>query len=163
MADLEITRLLPNPAGKDRTPTNQVTNDQLNGEWVEFRNESGRDLRIDGVSITHRTFNNRCEAQSDDTLTTFNGVMPTGHSIRLHTGRGQAVDDYRDPTLRHLFLNRGNFVWNNVCGDRAGLYVSSGAEIDYAYYDPRPPEGVALDRVADTHRLAVPTPVYSRR
>jgi len=38
MASLYIIRGLPNPAGKDRTPRHQITNEQLNGEWVEFEN-----------------------------------------------------------------------------------------------------------------------------
>jgi hypothetical protein len=154
MSDLTITRLLPNPAGKDRTPSNQVTNAQLNGEWVQFKNASGKNLSINGVSVTHRTFGYGCAVHGEDQLTTFNGVLPAGHSIRLHTGRGESSDDPQDSTLRHLFLNRGNFVWNNICGDRATLRVSSGGQIDSAYYDRNPPEGVVLERVQGTDRLA---------
>jgi hypothetical protein len=162
MQDLYITHLLPNPMGKDRTPTNLVTNEQLNGEWVQFENTSGKELLLDGVSIRHRTFNNQCAATGDEELTGFIGPMPAGHSIRLHTGHGQPFDDPRDPKLRHLFLNRWNFVWNNVCGDRAVLRVVAG-EIDRAEYDRRPPEGVVLERVPGTNKLAVPVPAYTRR
>src|SRR4051794_16883111 len=42
MPELLITRAVPNPAGKDRTPANTVTNQQLNGEWIEFTNSSQR-------------------------------------------------------------------------------------------------------------------------
>jgi hypothetical protein len=61
-----------------------------------------------------------------------------------------------------VYLVGGNFVWNNVCGDRAGLYVASGVEIDYAYYDAKPREPVVLERTTGTHRLAAPVPVYTR-
>jgi hypothetical protein len=163
MADLEVTRLLPNPAGKDRTPANQVTNAQLNGEWVEFRNTTAKTLNIEGVYITHRTFTSRCEPIQDERLTTFKGNLSSGHSVRLHSGSGTDGTDPYDPTLHHVYVGRGNFVWNNVCGDRAGLYVASGVEIDYAYYDRNPPEGVILERVPGSHRLAVPVPAYTRR
>jgi hypothetical protein len=60
MSDLVISRLRPNPLGKDRAPTHFVTSEQLNGEWVEFRNTTGRSLSIDRCSIHHGTFTSAC-------------------------------------------------------------------------------------------------------
>jgi hypothetical protein len=149
--DLTVTRILPNPTGKDRS-SGSVMNQQLNAEWVEFQNTSGRQLNLEGVAMLHRTFDSLCRSGGDDWLTNFNGLMPNGHSIRVHSGEGEPHDDAHDPTLRHLFLNRKNFVWNNRCGDRPALRVSDG-EIDHAYYDPNPPEGTVLKRVPGTNRL----------
>lgn len=151
MTDLEISRALPNPAGKDRTPANRITNEQLNGEWIQFRNTTQKALSIDGVTISHHTFNAYCQMTDEDQLTSFTGPMPAGSSIRLHTGTGQPSDE---GSLRHLYLGRGNFVWNNDCGDTAVLKVASGGVIDRASYDPNPPEGVVLNRIPGTERLA---------
>lgn len=151
MPDLLITRTLPNPAGKDRTPGHLVNNDQLNGEWIEFRNSTQKTLTIDGVSIAHHTFNSYCRQTDEDVLTSFTGPMPAGSSIRLHTGAGQPWDE---GTIRHLYLGRGNYVWNNRCGDTALLRVADGGLIDQASYDPNPPEGTILNRVLGTDRLA---------
>lgn len=150
MPDLLVTRALPNPAGKDRVPGYLVDNDQLNGEWVEFRNTTQNMLTIDGVSIAHYTFNSYCRQTSEDVLTSFTGSMASGSSIRLHTGSGQSWDE---GSIRHLYLGRGNYVWNNGCGDTAVLRVAAGGLIDRASYDSNPPEGTVLNRVPGTDRL----------
>lgn len=152
MPDLLVTRALPNPAGKDRTPGHLVKNEQLNGEWIEFQNTTQKTLTIDGVSIAHHTFNAYCQNTGEDQLTTFTGPMPSGSSIRLHTGIGEAWDE---GSIRHLYLNRRNFVWNNQCGDAAVLRVKDGGLIDWAAYAPQPPEGAVLNRIPGTNRLAV--------
>lgn len=158
MPDLTITKALPNPTGKDSSAGRPVSNQQLNGEWVEFANTNSerKNLTINGVSISHVTFNRNCQKTGEDQLTTFNGSIPYGHSIRLHTGEGTPYDE---GTIRHLFLDRANYVWNNVCGDTAILRVSTGGEIDSASYAPNPPEGVILNRVPGTNTLS---PAYAR-
>lgn len=152
MPDLLITRALPNPIGKDRTPANQVTNDQLNSEWIEFRNETGGRLTIDGVRLNHTTFTDRCIPIQEALVTSFNGQMPAGSSIRVHTGSGTPWDD---GDVRHLYAGLRNYVWNNRCGDTAVLRVADGGLIDRASYERNPPEGVVLERVPNTDRLAV--------
>lgn len=151
MPDLLITRALPNPAGKDRTPANQVTNDQLNGEWIEFRNNTAGGWDIGGITLHHTTFSARCERTGEDFLMRFQGVLAIGQSLRIHTGTGTAWDE---GLIRHLYAARTNFVWNNVCGDVAVLRFGSGELHDWASYDRNPPEGVVLDRVPNTNRLA---------
>ena len=152
MADLLITRALPNPAGKDRNPAHRASNDQLNAEWIEFRNDTDKTITIDGVTIGHQTFNDFCQRMREDELTTFRGSMASRSSIRLHTGVGEPADE---GIIRHLYLNRSNYVWNNRCGDTAVLRVASGGLIDQASYEPKPPEGAVLNRVPGTNRLAV--------
>lgn len=154
MPDLLVTRVLPNPAGKDRLYPYPPSNDQLNAEWVEFGNVGGRVLSLDGVTISHYTFDRSCSRTGEDLLTTFNGTLDAGRSIRLHTGRGETR---ADGTVWHLYAGRSNYAWNNECGDTAVLRSGRQELIDWASYDPEPPEGAVLNRVPGTNKLsAVP-------
>lgn len=151
MPDLYITTVTPNPAGKDRTPANQVTNTQLNGEWLEFQNTSQRALSLDGVSLCHYTFDNFCRKTGEDILTGFHGSLAAGRRMRVHTGSGQP---WPEGTIHHVYVGRSNFAWNNRCGDTALLRHSAGHNIDWAGYDPNPGEGAVLLRVPNTNKLA---------
>lgn len=44
--ELTIVRIKPNPAGKDRPAYSGPTAEQLAAEWVDFRNDSGRDADL---------------------------------------------------------------------------------------------------------------------
>jgi predicted extracellular nuclease len=154
MSELTITRAVPNPAGKDRTASNMVRNEQLNNEWIEFANTSQRTLSLDGIALSHYTFEKSCSKTGEDGLAVFNGSLQAGYSIRVHTGTGTAWDE---GSIRHLYAARGNFAWNNRCGDTSVLRNSRGEVVDWATYDPNPPEGVVLNRVPGTNKLqAVP-------
>jgi hypothetical protein len=157
MPDLTVTKALPNPIGKDSSHGRPVSNQQLNGEWVEFKstNSEGKNLTMDGVSISHTTFTHSCQRTGEERLMTFNGALAAGYSVRVHTGNGEPYDE---GTVRHLFANRGNYVWNNGCGDTAILRAQSGGEIDSASYAPHPSEGVVLVRIPGTHTLS---PAYA--
>lgn len=150
MSDLVITRALPNPMGKDRTPAHLVTNEQLNGEWIEFTNDGGRRLSIDGCSIHHKTFTSACVNTGSDQVTTFKGVMEIGESIRLHTGTGEP---WNEGSLWHLYVGSRNYIWNNKCGDTAELRAKDGGRIDKASYAPNQREGAVLRRVPNTEWL----------
>jgi hypothetical protein len=156
MPDLVVTRALPNPPGKDRRPTSGPTNDQLNNEWVEFANAAGRELLIDGVTISHHTFDRSCNDTGEDQLTTFNGILGSGQSVRLHTGSGTP---WNEGVIRHLYVGRSNYAWNNACGDTAVLRTARGEVVDWASYDPQSPEGVVLSRVPGTNKLS---PAWAR-
>src|SRR3990170_1123050 len=67
MPDLPVTRALPNPVGKDLLG-GWATNEQLNGEWVEFHNVSQRLLSLEGVAILHYTFSRNCEKTGEERL-----------------------------------------------------------------------------------------------
>jgi len=152
MSDLTITRALPNPAGKDRTPANTVTNQQLNGEWIEFANSSQRILPMDGVTLDHFTFTGTCTKTGEDRLMVFNGLLLPGNSVRVHTGSGAPWDE---GSIRHLYAERGNFAWNNRCGDAGVIRNNGGAVVDWAAYDANPPEGAVLNRLPGTNTLTV--------
>lgn len=149
MTQLTVTRALPNPLGKDRTPSHQVTNQQLNGEWVEFANTSGGRLNLDGLALDHYTFNHACTKTGEDRATTFTGLLENGQSMRVHTGTGTT---YVEGAIIHVFLNRSNFIWNNQCGDTAALRAGNNL-VDWASYAARPAEGAILQRVPGTNTL----------
>lgn len=144
-----MTYALPNPAGKDRSASG-VSNTQLNGEWVEFRNNISQAVTLNGVSLFHQTYNQSCQRTGYDSLINFNGSLAPGQSIRLHTGTGQT---FQDGNVFHLFLNRGNYVWNNRCGDSVILQLGSTL-IDWAAYGTNPPEGRILTRTVGQNWLS---------
>jgi hypothetical protein len=149
MSALLVTFALPNPAGKDRSASG-VTNVQLNNEWVEFKNVINQSVPLEGLALLHQTYNPSCQRTGEESLFTFKGSLAPGQSVRLHTGRGETK---QEGAVFHLYLNRGNFVWNNRCGD--SVILRSGTTIvDWAAYDRNPPEGRVLARIAGTNKLA---------
>lgn len=148
MPNLLVNYAHPNPAGKDRSSSG-TTNSQLNGEWVEFRNNINQPVSMDGVTLVHQTYNQNCQQTGSDVLMAFRGTLVVGQSIRVHTGTGQV---YQDGTVTHLFLNRGNYVWNNRCGDSV-LLQSGSNTIDWAAYGANPPEGRILARAVGQNWL----------
>lgn len=149
MTTLVVTQALPNPRGKDRN-RHGATNDQLNGEWVEFWNATRAAVQLDGVSLVHQTFNHHCHRTGSDPLMNFTGTLDAGKYLRVHTGRGTG---FWDAEVFHLFLNRGSYVWNNDCGDSV-LLQKGGTVVDWAGYGPRPSEGAVLKRVSGKNWLA---------
>lgn len=150
MVDLYITHAHPNPAGKDRTLHGAPSVTKLNEEWIQFRNDSGRELDMNGVRLLHQTFNQFCQATDRREVTSFEGGFAPGYSWRIHTGSGTA---HWEGAVQHLYLGRANYLWNNACGDTATLINPSGIVIDTASYAPRPPEGTVLLRQAGTNLL----------
>jgi Lamin Tail Domain len=149
MPDIYITQALPNPAGKDRPPHGSPSNTQLNSEWLEFQNTSGKDLGLEGVSLLHQTFNSWCQRIGQESVTSFKGTLGAAKSIRVHTGKGEGA--WEGP-LFHFYLGRSNYVWNNTCGDAAVLAIGGGT-IDQAGYSQNPAEGKLLRRVKGTNDL----------
>jgi hypothetical protein len=150
MSELVVTRALPNPAGKDRT-AGRATNEQLNNEWAEFANTAVQPRDLEGVALSHYTFSPICARTGEDRLMSFTGTLKPGHSVRVHTGSGEA---WTEGTIRHLYAGRGNYAWNNSCGDTAVLRSRAGDVLDYASYDPQPPEGRVLNRIPATPKLS---------
>ena len=150
MGALLVTRVLPNPPGKDRRPPLAPSNDKLVMEWAEFQNV-GRDVvDLQGCSLLHTTFNQSCSRTGEDELMTFTGTLQPGHSVRVHTGSGTA---WTEGTIRHLYAGRANFAWNNACGDVAVLKNAEKSLVDWAQYDRNPPEGTVLNRIHGTNKL----------
>jgi len=154
---LLVTRALPDPAGKDRHGAYPPNNDQLNQEWVEIANGGAAPVSVNGVALFHYTFNAHCRRTGEDDLISLQGTLQPRHSVRFHTGCGTPWDE---GTIRHLYVGRENYAWNNRCGDTAVLRNGLGELLDWAAYDPAPPQGVVLNRVPGTNRLS---PVASAR
>lgn len=150
MADLYVTRALPNPVGKDRSRYGTPNNDQLNAERIEFVNTTSRLRSLAAVTLWDRTFDHKCNPTGERLLATLSGDLPASGVARVHSGSGR---NFWDGGILHIYLNRSNYVWNNECGDRVMLKIN-GQFIDWAEYEPNPPEGVILNRVAGTNRLA---------
>jgi hypothetical protein len=149
MSELFVTRALPNPVGRDRSPSNQSLSEQLTNEWVEFANTSTKRLSLDQVVLGHFTFDRGCSKTGEEFVTPFSGVLEVGQSMRVHTGAGTNTVE---GTIIHVFLKRGNFIWNNDCGDTVVLRVGNTL-LDLASYERNPREGVILERVAGTNLL----------
>jgi hypothetical protein len=145
-----ITQAHPNPVGKDKAAHQSPTNEKLNQEWIEFANIKNENADLTRLTLHHRTFNNSCQVTGSNQLMSFKGTLSSGHSIRVHTGTGSV---YQEGTVWHLFAGKGNFVWNNRCGDTVILQLGDSIN-DHASYDPNPAEGVVLKRIRGTNKLA---------
>jgi Lamin Tail Domain len=157
---LVVTRALSNPMGKDRQPPFGPANDQLKNEFVQFRNVANSAVSLQDVALFHYTFTAGCQNTGEDRLMTFQNALLAGHSVRVHTGTGV---EWLEGTIHHIYAGRSNFVWNNSCSDTAVLRNAQGSLLDWATYDRNPPEGVILDRVPGTNRLAVTVPAFVGR
>lgn len=144
-----ITHAHPNPVGKDKPAHGAPTNEKLNQEWIQFKNIKAEDVDLSHLTLRHKTFNAWCQETGNDELMSFKGTLKSGHSIRVHTGSGTV---YQEGLVWYLFASKGNFVWNNKCGDTVILRLGQSVN-DHASYDPNPPEGVVLQRIQGTNKL----------
>lgn len=147
---LYITLALPNPAGRDRTSYGPPSNVQLNHEWVEFANIGSQTSDMSGVGLFHYTFDTRCQKTGEAPLISFTGLLGSGYSIRVHSGRGELV---LEGTVWHFFRDGSNYVWNNACGDTAVLRNAAQTLVDWARYAPNPADGCILQRQQGTNNL----------
>jgi len=148
MGSLYLTRISPNPPGKDST-FGLAPNDQLVREWVEFSVVGGARY-LNGDQLFHRTYASRtCDITGLGELTKFGGIsLSIGQSVRVHTGMGR---DWWEGSLLHHYLGKSWYVWNNACGVEAQLRYGENL-LDWAAYGPNPGERI-LTRVQGTNRF----------
>jgi len=164
MTTLQITKIKPNPTGKDRSRAGATPASQLAGEWVDFKNTSSSPVKLDGVDLYHLAYSSG-EAQGHwDQVTRLTGMLAAGQTVRVHSGSGPA-SVIRPEDLagaeHHVFTNR-DYVWNNRQGDSPTLFNSGLRQnIDQASYDPHPPEGQVLIR-SGSKLVPVGVPTYTR-
>jgi micrococcal nuclease len=101
-----------NPPGDDT--------DDLTGEWVEFTNDSGAAIDLDGFTVADESASNRYEFDDVD--------LASGATVRLVTGCG--TDTGTDGTAVVHWCTGGSAVWNNggdtvFLRDRTGNLVAS--------------------------------------
>ena len=93
---------------------------KLNEEWIELENTNlSQDYFLDGWEIWHKT-EPKDRIRKAYTFKRF--TLYSGKRVKIHSGHGM-------DTLNDLFMNQGNFVWNNT-GDEAYLYDFSMKLID---------------------------------
>jgi hypothetical protein len=150
MKTLHITRLKPNPVGKDRNRGGAAPA-QLGGEWVDIKNVGQMVVDLTGVDLYHLAYvPGHTQGQWAKVVSLVGDLYP-GWTLRVHAGRRRdlsvlhSVD--RAGAELHAFTGDDNYVWNNREGDTALLWMPSNrAEIDRASYDPAPFEGAELVR-----------------
>jgi hypothetical protein len=142
---LKITQATPNPFGKDKTPY-FAPNYQLVNEWFQVQNIASVALDVTNVTISHITWNG-WTITGEERLGWFKGglVLQPGEAVRVHSGFGS---NYWSGAIFHVFRNAGNYVLNNMQGDRITLRDINGNVIDSAWYEAYPPEGEILFRTA---------------
>lgn len=150
---LTIVRIKPNPAGKDRSRHAAPSPAQLAAEWVDLRNDTGRDVSLNNVSLWHLAYA-RGRRPEWKKITPFSGTLPTGMIVRVHSGKRRELSVIHPNDLAganyHVFTGEDTYVWNNKEGDTPMLFNDVRKEIvDKASYDPNPPEGAVLVRLGD--------------
>jgi hypothetical protein len=149
MKTLQITRIKPNPAGKDKTPRGMASASQLGAEWVDFKNTGALPVNVAGVDLYHLAYAPGAPEGKWDKIMDFTGTLPAGQTVRVHSGSGpeSAIrPEDRAGAEHHVFTGR-NYVWNNRQGDKPTLFEPAQKQnIDQATYDPYPPEGEFLVR-----------------
>jgi hypothetical protein len=114
-------------------------------------NDGDRSFPLPGVSFQHIAYKPGCRDGQWAVVTQFGGALPVGKTLRVHSGGEIPLsqmdpEDVRDADYHH-FTGK-NYVWNNNCGDTAGLW-NGQVWIDKASYDPYPLEGLILVRQGD--------------
>jgi hypothetical protein len=164
MANLQFSKIKPNPAGKDRGQSGQTPASQLAGEWVDIKNISSSPVSMDGLELYHLAYAAGATQGKWDKVTSFTGTLPSGSTVRVHSGSGP--DSVIRPEDRagaeyHAFTRR-DYVWNNRQGDSPLLFSPTLKQnIDQASYDPFPPEGQILIR-SGSKLVPVGVPAYAR-
>ena len=162
---LQIIRIKPNPAGKDRNRYSQTPASQLAGEWVDFKNIGSTAFDCAQLELWHRAYHHG-QAPTWDKVMSFKGSLEPGKIVRVHSGSGPYAvirDEDRNGADYHLFTER-DYVWNNKEGDTPALYnPATKVTLDSASYDPYPPEGEVLVRSGDKLVPAKTSVSYSRR
>src|ERR1700687_622473 len=148
---IRITKIKPNPSGKDRPRFGSPPPSQLAAEWVDLCNDSSQPAPLGTVGLYHIAY-----APGTATwrrVTTFSGTLPAGAVVRVHAGRARegviAAEDMLGADY-HLFTGEDAYVWNNREGDSPMLTdETTNSTIDRAIYAPYPPEGAVLVRQGD--------------
>lgn len=156
---MQIENAKPNPAGRDIAGHRPLPA-QLLGEWVGLRNNENKTVSLNRVVLTNEHFDAFCRKTAvNQIFWRGTGVsLQPGQTLRVHNGfradmNLMSPEDWVGADL-HVFCERGQFVLNNKCGDKIGLWLSvpgnpdSWSCLDSLSYDPNPREGCILKRVA---------------
>jgi len=154
---IQITQAKPNPAGKDKSQGRPIAA-QLLGEWVDLKNIGDAAVSLSTLHLAQSKFGPGCQLKERASIY-WNRVpsiaLSPGETVRVHTGHES--DSYlmstedRSGVHHHAYVNNGNFVLNNDCGDNLSIWWQGNDkqwhQDDAASYDAYPPEGQILRRV----------------
>lgn len=164
MTNLQISKIKPNPSGKDRNFSGLTSASQLAGEWVDIKNVGSLPVKLEGVDLYHLAYAPGATQGRWAKIAGFKGQLLAGHVLRVHSGPGpeSAIrPEDRDGAQFHCFTNL-DYVWNNHQSDSPTLLDSELNQIiDQASYDPFPPEGDVLIR-SGTKLIPVSVLAYTR-
>jgi hypothetical protein len=147
---IRIYRAKPNPFGKDRvggtTPAKQLA-----GEWIDLESIGDETIYLGGLTLYHTAYQPGCRDPKWEAVIALSGSLLPGQVLRVHSGHELSTYQMNPEDVagadRRLFTNR-NYVWNNRCGDEAGIYDGQ-VFVDKAWYQPNPTEGRILVRQGD--------------
>lgn len=108
--ELHITSFHANADGDDR--------ENVNGEYLRVCNVSPRPLDIQGFRLTDL---------SGRSFELPSVIIPAGHTVKIHSGKGTHQADPADQLA--VYLGQDQPVWNNK-RDRATLYDRYGRVVD---------------------------------
>jgi hypothetical protein len=149
---LQLFRIKPNPRGKDHPKSGPLDPAQLAGEWIDIRNADASAVNLDGLELRHAAYGRGCSSPTWQRVMSFRGSLEPGKTLRVHAGQVRSISLLHPEdvagAVHHLFTGDDRYVWNNMCGDTAGL-VRGGTMVDQASYAPNPPEGQVLYRTGD--------------
>jgi hypothetical protein len=111
---VRLSKIQFDPPGAD-----ELTNSQLNKEWVQVKNFSARARDMTGFVIRDRS---GFRYKFPDGFTIEPGV-----TVTIHTGRGTNG-------VKNLYWRQGSYIWNNT-GDKASLKNAAGTVVDTCAYD----------------------------
>ncbi|HEX8523144.1 MAG TPA: lamin tail domain-containing protein [Tepidisphaeraceae bacterium] len=151
MQNLIVSKIKPNPSGKDRTRFGGATAAQLGAEWVDIRNNGYISLSLDGIHLYHRAYRSNGFQFDWHLVCPLGGSLGPGQVLRVHSGEVRSLGvlhpNDQAGADRHLFTGRDVYVWNNAQADEPMLWNPVGqVRVDSAEYDPYPPEGAVLVR-----------------
>ncbi len=164
MKPLLITRIKPNPTGKDRSRTGSTSASQLAAEWVDFRNTGSSPVDLGDIELYHLAYTPGSTQGRWDKVMDFRGILYAGRTVRVHSGSGP--DSVIQPGDRagaehHLFTGR-DYVWNNRQADSPTLFDTTlNQNVDQTFYNPNPPEGQVLVR-SGNKLIPATVPAYTR-
>lgn len=150
MSEILVSRIKPNPTGKDRNRYGGATVAQLGAEWVDITNNTSRPISLVGIALYHKVYRPGQKPEWGKVIDLV-GTLPAGQTLRIHSGQTRSLDvlhaaDVAGAELHH-FTGRDAYTWNNAEGDSPSLWrASNDTWVDQASYEPNPPEGAILVR-----------------
>ncbi|MEE2752328.1 MAG: thermonuclease family protein [Myxococcota bacterium] len=115
--DLHITSFHANAAGDDR--------ENVNGEYLRVCNIASHPLSLEGYALTDASGNRWVLPAM---------TVPTGHTIRIHSGKGINQTDHKAQLT--VYLGNPGPIWNNTY-DKATLYDRYGRIMDMRVHEKK--------------------------